>query len=384
VPEKPTVFLHIGAPKTGTTYLQGILLKNRAALREAGLLFPGDDGRSHYWASQDLRNVTVKHGYVEPRVAGAWTRLLDEIRDFDGRALIDHETLAAASAAQIDRALADLDFAEVHLIWTARDIARQLPAAWQERVKNRDSMTFGDFLADARAGALGTGAQRPVFWGMHGTPKILARWSRNLPAENVHVVTLPPPGADPSLLWRRFASVLDIDPDAFRTDIEGQNTSLTAAEAAVLRDLNEALADVDVPWTVYRAVVKHRLSNALGAAADRGSGRIDLPADAYEWVLDWSRRAVGQLQAAGYDVVGDLDELIPQDRPSGLDPDAVPADVRAQAAVRMLRALLEQLVVKYAEVDELAAQRQRPAAPQRGIKRGGDLARRALARRRER
>src|SRR5262249_22208570 len=133
---RPVVFLHIGAPKTGTTYLQNILFSNRTALRRDGLLYPGNAVRSHFWASQDLRDMAF-HGYVEPQVSGAWDRLVGEIRNFGGAAIIDHEILAAASAAQIDRALADLDFADVHIVLTARDIARQLPAAWQERIKNR-------------------------------------------------------------------------------------------------------------------------------------------------------------------------------------------------------------------------------------------------------
>jgi hypothetical protein len=69
---RPAVFLHIGAPKTGTTYLQNILFTNRAALRRDGLLYPGNAVRSHFWAIQDLREIAF-HGHVDPQVSGAWT-----------------------------------------------------------------------------------------------------------------------------------------------------------------------------------------------------------------------------------------------------------------------------------------------------------------------
>jgi hypothetical protein len=331
------VYLHIGAPKTGTTYLQNILFTNRAALRRDGLLYPGNAVRSHFWASQDLREIAF-HGHVEPQVSGAWTRLVAEIRGFGGRAVIDHEILAAASATHIERALADLAFAEVHIIFTARDIARQLPAAWQERVKNRDTLSYRAFLDGVHAGLTGSGPKR-YFWPLHDVPGILARWSRDLPPERVHLVTLPPSGADPALLWQRFAGVLGVDPQAYDTELSRENTSLTAAEAAVLRALNAELEGVDIPWPVYRAAVKHGLSGALGGG-QRSAARIELPEDVYEWTVQWTHEALAQLRAANYDVVGDLAEFLPAGRPTGADPDAVPAEDRAVAATRMLGAML--------------------------------------------
>jgi hypothetical protein len=52
------VYLHIGAPKTGTTYLQEVLFRNRARLAEHGVLYPGDSTAAHYAAVLDLR---VRH-----------------------------------------------------------------------------------------------------------------------------------------------------------------------------------------------------------------------------------------------------------------------------------------------------------------------------------
>lgn len=369
VPERPAVFLHIGAPKSGTTYLQNILFANRRELRRNGLVYPGNNVRSHFWASQDLRGMAF-HGHVEPQVTGAWGRMVDDIRNFDGNGIIDHEILGAASEAHIDQALADLDFADVHVIFTARDIARQLPAAWQERVKNKDTLTYHAFLDGVRAGLEGTGP-RKFFWPLHDVPGILARWSRNLPPEQVHLVTLPRTGADPTLLWRRFASVLGVDPDAYNTDLARENTSLTAAEAAVLREFNARLGGLDIPWTEYRATVKHGLSGVLGAE-QRTSARIELPEDTYEWVVSWTNDAVAKLRTAGYSIVGDLDEFVPASRPTGADPDAVPAEERAAAAAEMLAAMLK---VEMAEHES-----HRPAGAVRTTPKGNGLANRVVER----
>ena len=334
--KRPSVFIHIGAPKTGTTYLQAILFKNREALRGDGVLYPGDAIRSHFWASLDLRDASFM-AHVDPNVPGAWRRLVAEARAWPRTSVIDHETFAEARQAHIDQALADLDFADVHVIWTARDIVRQLPAAWQESIKNRETASFAEYLEAVRAGLTGEQPRR-VFWPVQAAPRILARWSRRLPPERVHVVTVPPSGADPTLLWRRFAAVLGIDPTAYDTDVVLENSSFTAAEAAVLRELNALLADIEIPWPAYRATIKHGLTTTLGK---RSGDRIALPEAAYEWALEWSHHAVALLRKADYDIVGDLDELIPSARPAGDDPDTAPAEERALAATRMLAALVE-------------------------------------------
>jgi hypothetical protein len=327
--DRPIVYMHIGAPKTGTTYLQNVLHNNRPALRRAGLLYPGT-GTAHFWASLDLRGAGFR-GHFDPHVPGSWNRIVTEVRRWRGRSLIDHESFGAATAAQIDRALEDLSFAEVHLIYTARDLARQLPAAWQERIKNRSTQTYAEFLGAVRAGRRDGGEGARQFWATHGTPRLLRRWSRNLPPERVHIVTVPPPDAGSTELWRRFASLLGLNPDDFdATTRKGANTSLGAAEAAVMRRFNVAIEHLDVPWPAYAAAFKQELAPALSR---RGSDRIELPEYAYDWAVDWSKRMVEELRDAGYDIVGDLDDLIPRSRPTGLNPDTVPASQQAEVAI---------------------------------------------------
>jgi hypothetical protein len=331
---RPTVFVHIGAPKTGTTYLQSILHSNRHALKRAGLLYPGTQ-HAHFWESQDLRGMRF-HGDADRHVAGAWGRLVREIQAWPGRSLIDHESLGSAGRPVIRRVLTDLDFADVHVVITARDLARQLPAMWQERIKNASTESYAEFLAAVRAepGQRDRTARR--FWANHDVPEILARWGRDLPPERVHVVSVPPAGADPGLLWRRFAMLLGLDPDNYQSRTSGANTSLGAAEAAVLRRFNAAIAEHDIPWPVYAAVIKHDLAPAL--AARRGAA-IELPESVYTWAVGWSEQAVKRLHRAGYDIVGDLDELIPRGRPAGLDPDAAPAAEQVEAAAAGMASL---------------------------------------------
>ena len=39
---------------------------------------------------------------------------------------------------------------EVHILLTTRDLARQVPAVWQEDVKNCGMLTFGEFTRSLR------------------------------------------------------------------------------------------------------------------------------------------------------------------------------------------------------------------------------------------
>jgi hypothetical protein len=330
------VFFHIGAPKTGTTYLQHVMAYNRTELRRAGLSYPSSQ-IAHFWASQDLRGTGFR-GFVDPHVPGAWDRLVNDARGWPRRSIIGHESFATASPAQIDRALADLAFADVHLVYTARDLARQLPAVWQERIKNRSVQSYADFLSSIRAGRRSGDPGVRHFWNMHGISRVLRRWGRNVDPDHIHIVTVPPPGSARDELWRRFATLLGVEPGDYRTDVpRGLNSSLGAAEAAVLRRFNEAIADRDVPWPAYAAVFKQQIAPSLGARFDR----IELPKDAYDWAVAWSERTVEALRRSGYDVVGNIDDLVPTTRPTGVDPDDVPPDQFAEAALAGMVSLVE-------------------------------------------
>lgn len=328
------MFFHIGGHKTGTTYLQHVLWRNRAALRDDGMLFPGTHLASHVWANLDLRGAGI-HGYRSPRVDGAWGRLVDEIRAWRGPAIIDQEMFSLTRPAQIARAMRDLDFADVQVVFTARDMARQLPAAWQEWVKNRSTLSFAEFLVAVRQPDT---AEARRFLGLHDVPGILERWAAEVGTERVQVITVPPRGADPALLWERFADVVGIDPDRYDLTVRGTNTSMGAVEAATLRHLNETLGNA-LSWPTYGRLIKFGLAPKL---AGRSGARIALPEDAYNWAVDQAKETVQRLTAAGYRVIGDLDELIPRERPSGVDPDQVPADEQLEVAFLALRTVLRQ------------------------------------------
>ena len=65
----PKVLLHIGEPKTGTTFLQHVMWRNRGELSAQGVVLPGHHPQDHYRASQDLRGIPK----LASDPAGSWT-----------------------------------------------------------------------------------------------------------------------------------------------------------------------------------------------------------------------------------------------------------------------------------------------------------------------
>jgi hypothetical protein len=346
------VFVHIGEAKTGTTYLQNLLNDNRDALRADGLLYPNCGGSGHVLEVLDLRRVRFK-GSPDPNIAGSWDRLVAEIRAWDGPALISSELLSPSPRDRIDHLMLSLDFADVHVVFTMRDLARQLPAAWQEWVKNCGQESFEHWLAAIHDPENYAGDAGRAFWKLHDTAGILTRWAAGRPPEQVHVVTVPPAGGDPSLLWKRFARVIGVDPDRYRYPEGTVYGSLGAAEVSVVRDVNIALGGNTFPWRHYDRYMKWCLSTGLLA---RRGAPIDLPPAEYEWAVAKSQEAAKAIADAGYDVIGDLDDLLPTGRPSGLDPDDVPGDLRADAGVAGITRLIHRLVDEGTEVERLRAQ----------------------------
>ncbi len=332
-----TVIVHVGAPKTGTSFVQDLLFAQRERLREHGVLYPADRFDAHFLAALDL--LQLPWGGIEEEATGAWDRLAAEVRAWPGTAIISHEILATASRAQVARAFETLranDETELHVVYSARDLVRQIPAEWQENIKHRRETTYGDFLAELRDPARAEPTAR-WFWAVQEVPDVLDRWGATLPREQVHLVTVPPPGAPHGLLWQRFARVIGLDPTEFVPEAVRTNASLGVAEAALLRRLNVRI--VDLVWNHnYRPLVREHLVHQ-NLSEQRVSPKLSVPPEVWEWAEDLSRKWVSELALRAYDVSGDLDDLLPRPALPWADPDDPDPEQLAEAGLNALTAL---------------------------------------------
>jgi hypothetical protein len=333
------VLLHVGTPKTGTSYLQDVLYRNRDRLAGQGVLYPADRFDAHFLAALDL--MRLPWGGLETEAVGAWDALAKRVRGWHGdSAIISHEILATASRSQIRRALESLGHpgTEVHVVLSVRDLVRQIPAEWQENVKHRRTVRYTAFL-DAIRNPERTGRLATWFWGVQEVPDILDRWAAELDPSRVHLVTVPRPGAPKSLLWERFATVFGLDKLTLDLHAERANPSLGAPETALVRRINKAANEVVEPGD-YRPLVRELVAHQT-LSQRTGSPRLSVPPEVWTWADELSRRWVEELRRRQYDVVGDLDELLPE--PVSVpfsDPDRPRERLVSDAAVEAIRALL--------------------------------------------
>ncbi len=339
------VVLHIGTPKSGTTFLQRALWRHREELDAVGVTCAGNRHFEMFHAAIELRNSYAFWGKDEETLAGTWQRLSDAARDYQGITIMSHELLGAARREQVDTGLAALEGLDVHLVVTARDLARQVASDWQERVKNGNPVTFADFCVNV-------GLERQNgFWRNQHLVGILDRWARNVPPENVHLVVGPPPGAAPDLLWRRFGDAVGFDASAFdpTTEEPTANQTLGAAQVAVLRRVNEVL-DGRIQQPAYSKVVKRVFAQSI--LASQASAPAQCPPDLVERLGQIAARQNGRITRRGYQVHGDLRELVPApgDGP-WVDPDSVDPALEAASAVAAIADLLVEKAAPAPEPD---------------------------------
>jgi hypothetical protein len=333
------VLVHVGAPKTGTSYVQDVLFLNRDSLAEKGILYPAERFDEHFLAALDL--MDLQWGGLEAQAVGAWDRLAERVRAWPGTSIVSHEILATASRQQVRRALDSFGDAEVHVVLSARDLVRQIPAEWQENVKHRRTVGYREYLDKitdpARSGELAS-----WFWGVQEVPDILDRWGATLPPDRVHVVTVPKPGAPRDLLWQRFTAVLGLDDVHLELETDRANPSMGVPETVLVQRINERVNNGVLAGDDYRQFVRELLAHRT-LSRRSGSPRLGLPDDVRAWAVDLSESWIEELEARKYDVVGSLDELRPDEAPAPfVDPDEPDERAVGAAATESIVTLLEE------------------------------------------
>lgn len=302
-----TVYLHIGLAKSGTTYVQHLLQANRALLDEHGVLFPGPKMSEHFMAALDLSQISFR-GHKYPEAEGAWERIAAAANQHPGSTVISHEMFAPTSAELIRQGLDSLGTDDIRVVVTARDLARQVPAVWQERVKNGNQERYVDYLESIFRSDKGRKHQGG-FWRQQHLLGITQRWADLLGPERLTIVTLPQSGADSQELWRRFATAIDLPDLDYSFDVGGRNQSLGVVESELLRRLNGQLPEF--PWPQYVRRIKRRFSEGTLAAAS-SSSRLAVPRGYQEEIAKDSEATLHHLEALGCRVVGDLRDLRPR------------------------------------------------------------------------
>jgi hypothetical protein len=342
------LFLHVGLPKSGTTYLQGLLAEHRDQLRAVGVVYPFVRPEAMFHAAVELREQPEQWGLTPDGVAGSWDALLARVRESrsDGvsTGIISHEILAGALPDVVERVARDTADLDLHVVVTVRDLPRQAAAHWQEQVKNGRDWTFATFERELFEESE-SAATEDGFWRMQDLEGVLGRWGAVVPADHVHVVTVPPPAAAPDELWLRFCDAVGLAPAT--VDVRAATTgneSLGVAQVQLLRQVVEAL-DGRLPQPHYAHVVKRWFAQRLLSGID--GARAVSPRDLCERLAPASAAAVDHVRHAGYAVHGDLEDLLPP-LPGADVPH--PDDVSADAVLEGLPGVVAEVLLEVARL----------------------------------
>ena len=337
----PRAFVHVGLPKTGTSYLQSVVWANLPELRAQGLVVVPHPGGPPAMAQAGTQvMLALRDRLVAGHDPETATEVLDRFAAEvsaagDADVLLTQEQLAGCTRPQVRTLLGLLGEREVHVLVTARAVSRQVPSAWQERVKTRSTTSYADFVTAARD------RTEPArgFWRNQDLPGVLERWGETLPPAHVHVVTLPSSPGGPDELDRRYFGVLGVDHTQLQEAPTRSNSSLGAVQAELLRRVNVALGErLPKPRMGYARVAKWYLTEAF--LLPQGGRPPLLPQSAEGWCRQLTEEWIVGVRDAGYDVAGDLADLLPD--ASHFAPGLAEADDAEQldAAVRALADIL--------------------------------------------
>jgi hypothetical protein len=296
------VFLHVGAPKTGTTYLQDRLFLNRMSLARHGVKYPTGMRESMFLAAVDLTGI--KWPGFEDMAKGEWEALVRRTKMSSGTVVLSHEVLAVAKPSRIRKAAEDLAGSELHVVLTARDIGRQLAADWQEGLKMYGTKSFRRYLREVAESDPRT--SKIWFWRAQHLPRVLSNWGAIVPPERIHLIVLPRSRGD---VWDMFSGVIGADPAWAPKQTDRRNASLGAGEATMLRHLNRRLKAAGIDTTTHRSLVLNPI--VYDTLAEHRSLPISLPPERYEWASGVAKEWIEWVGASGIDVVGDPADLLP-------------------------------------------------------------------------
>lgn len=325
------IILHIGTMKTGTSYLQSVLMRNADVHEQAGFLFLAKDFSTQ---ARAVRKVLAAPN--RPERHEEWRALAEEAKRFEGHtAVVSMEFLSFAREHQIDAYLRALEGLQVEAVITLRDQAAVIPAQWQSYVRLFGADEWSTYLrridpARQRNGDADSHAAKTFRRAQNVLP-MLERWQQHPGVSRLSAVTVPPPTADRHDLWRRFCGAIGLDPGLADLTTNFQNVSMGYASTDVQRRLNPLLTDY--PSHIYRPGIRPVLRDALRPLRnEEGKPVLDRGAAAFAH----SRNAAIREALADLPLFGDPDDL-PVDGPSEA-PRRAPRPKRAhvqRAAVAM-------------------------------------------------
>ena len=337
MPNQPRVFLHIGAMKTGTTYLQHMLRRHSDHLHAHGVTEARRFGRPTGAVSRVLARP------ASAPAARPWTEMIRRSHSEAGQHLvISSEFLSYARPQQISTLLAPLAESDVEVILTVRDQVGAIASQWQTLCRNFGDVTWPQYLKLIDPARSGDPASRAwtTYYRAQEIDRIVTDWSEAPGVSRVHVITLPHASGTTAAadLWDTFARIIGADHVPVDHPDSRVNPSVGQPSARVLSDLGQRWQAAGYAARTVRPGMRPFVTEALVPRLSV-EPRPELDRPAWDFAERRNQIAVDAIErlvlSGRVTVHGSLNDLDSGQRPSTLRARAQPASrrqIRAAAA----------------------------------------------------
>lgn len=305
--------LHIGLPKSGTTFLQRAAAANREHLLAHGVRYPGT-AINHRLPVLALMGEHGDWGSSErvPKI-DKWNRLLKEVEaETERRVYLSNESLTLCSDTQAARFVDALGVERTHVLVTIRGYAALLASNWQQHVKTGARISFARWLnavlSDPPSAGVGVAYHQRL-----DAAGAVTRWARLLGPERVTVVIADK--TRPTLLTDALADLLGLPRAVLAADpTQGfsTNRSMSLPEVEMVRALNEIIrVRGRTDWAQYALLVRNGATARMLQMRRPGPNEpaVQLPEHAAEVAQARAQAQAEALAASGARLIGDLASL---------------------------------------------------------------------------
>jgi hypothetical protein len=305
------LFLHVGFHKTGTTSLQDALNRNRKELQSQGIIYPKT---RKFRAQHEFAWSVGQRGWGWKQFGGSQAgpsparRMFKLIRSSKQNVIISSEFLSELSPEHIKKLASSIGDKQLRLIFTVRPVAKILPSAYQQEVKNGSKLTYDKWLARVLDPEKESRV-RTRFWKRHSHHLEIAKWAEIVGVANISVIVSDE--SRPEFLTDSFFELIGASTDSFRESKKDiVNRSMDLAEIELLRRINEKF-DRNLGWDEYVASIRSTIVKTWTQSipSENSPGRLANPENFKERIDQRVLEVTEGIKALGVTVIGDVDSL---------------------------------------------------------------------------
>jgi hypothetical protein len=197
---------------------------------------------------------------------------------------------------------------DLRVIFTVRPVAKILPSAYQQEVKNGSKLTFDRWLERVLEPEK-ENRNKTRFWTRHSHHIEIAKWAEVVGKDRITVIVADE--ANPEFLTESFFKLVGADTSNFReSKKEVVNRSMDLAEIELLRRVN-AKFDRNLGWDEYVAGIRSTLVKTWTSSSPSANspGRLSNPSEFKEAIEAKALEVTEGIRSLGVNLIGDVESL---------------------------------------------------------------------------